>query len=55
MNKRQFKKHVQKMSDSELNEHVAYCENERKRVVFEIEYVSRNPEFFEGLDEEWGF
>lgn len=41
MNKRLWKKRIKTMSDKELNEHVAYCENKRFRTLFEKEFDQR--------------
>ena len=53
MKKRLFKKSVKKMSDSELNEHVAYCENKRKIQILYAEFDRRFPDLTlksEGVD-----
>ena len=44
---RQLKKNAKKMNDAELDEHVAYCEDDRKRAVYESEFVRRNPDLFD--------
>lgn len=41
MRKRLWKKKIKKMNDTELTEHVAYCDNKRLRVLFENEFDKR--------------
>lgn len=41
MKKRQFKKKAKVMSDVELNEHVAYCENKSKQQILYKEFDKR--------------
>lgn len=41
MKKRLLKKKIKTMSDSELNEHVAYCDNKRMRKLLEKEFDKR--------------
>ena len=47
MKRRAYKKLVKSMTDSEINEHVAYCENKTKIVILHAEFEKRFPELLE--------